>query len=67
VGKSWCFYDAANYISPEPDGGCFVKLDDPAEIAKALAIKGISKCRDQDEEKYGKCWSCGPIANGASS
>lgn len=39
------------------DGGCFVRLEDPAVIARALAIKGVSKCRCQDMKKYGKCWS----------
>ena len=39
------------------DGGIFVKLDDPVEVEKALAIKGISKCRDQNDETYSPCWS----------
>lgn len=38
-------------------GGCFVKLEDPEVIAKALAIKGITKCRDQNEDTYMVCWS----------
>lgn len=39
------------------DGGCFLKLDDPKEIEAVLKIKGVSKCRDQNEESYGQCWS----------
>lgn len=38
-------------------GGCFIKLDDPVEIGKVLAIKGVTKCRNQNEDDYGKCWS----------
>ena len=38
------------------DSGKFVKMEDSAEIEKALAIKGITKCRDQDETKYLTCW-----------
>lgn len=42
-------------------GGCFVKLDDPAQIERALAIKGVSKCRCQDATKYNKCWETGIV------
>jgi len=40
-------------------GGCFVKLDDPAQIERALKIKGISKCRCQDDSQYMKCLETG--------
>jgi hypothetical protein len=46
------------YFKCNGEGG-FTWLDDPREIAEALAIKGISKCRDQDIENYNKCWSMG--------
>jgi len=38
------------------DGGCFLKLEDPVEIEKVRAIKGVTKCRNQDATKYGLCW-----------
>jgi hypothetical protein len=38
------------------DGGCFLKLEDPVEIEKVRAIKGVTKCRIQDATKYGLCW-----------
>ena len=40
-------------------GGCFVILESPAEIEKALAIKGVTRCRNQNEDDYGKCWDMG--------
>ena len=40
-------------------GGCFVRVDDPELIARALIIKGVTKCRNQDEEHYHKCWETG--------
>lgn len=43
------------------DGGCFVILTDPAEIEKARAITGITKCRCQDESKYMTCISWGTL------
>ena len=36
-------------------GGIYFRLDDPAEIEKALAA-GAMKCRDQKVEKYLQCW-----------
>jgi hypothetical protein len=39
--------------------GSFVKMDDPELIARALEIKGITKCRDQNEDTYMKCWETG--------
>jgi hypothetical protein len=44
--------------------GCFVKLEDSEEIKKALEIKGITKCRDQKEESYNKCWETGVTRHG---
>ena len=43
------------------DGGCFLKLDDPVEIEKVRAIKGVTMCRIQDESKYGRCWDTGVV------
>lgn len=40
-------------------GGCFVKLDDPELIARAMKIKGVTKCRNQDESHYHQCWETG--------
>jgi len=37
-------------------GSIFFKLDDPVEIEKVLEIKGVTKCRNQDDAKYRKCW-----------
>ena len=38
------------------DGGIFLKLDDPAEVEKALAVTGVTKCRSQVEDDYALCW-----------
>jgi len=38
-------------------GGCFIKLDDPKEIEAVLKIRGVSKCRDQNEDSYRRCWN----------
>ena len=37
------------------DGGCFLKVDDSEKLARILKVKGVSKCRCQDDEKYMKC------------
>ena len=47
------------YYFTMKDGGRFVILHEPEEIKKALAIKGVSKCRCQDEKQYKVCWDWG--------
>jgi hypothetical protein len=44
------------YTFNDSHGGCYVKLTDHIEINKALAIKGINKSRNQNEEDYHACW-----------
>ena len=47
------------YFFTMQDGGCFVKLDAPPEIEKALRVTGVTRCRVQDESKYMQCWDTG--------
>ena len=35
--------------------GSFIKLEDPVEIEAVLRIKGVSKCRNQDDGHYSRC------------
>jgi hypothetical protein len=50
------------YYFTMEQGGCFVKVDDPTLLARALEIKGITKCRDQNDDHYMKCWETGVMA-----
>jgi hypothetical protein len=38
------------------EGGKFFKLDDPQEIEVVSKIKGVGKCRNQNDADYQKCW-----------
>jgi hypothetical protein len=38
-------------------GGRFVSLTTPEDIAAAKSVPGVTVCRDQDEKHYGVCWS----------
>lgn len=51
----------AQYYFTIEKGGCFVKVDDPALIKRALEINGVTKCRDQNDENYMKCWDTGVV------
>ena len=44
------------YYYTMADGGVFIKIDDPTEIEKVKAAKGVKLCRDQKDATYKKCW-----------
>ena len=52
----WVLRRHPQYYFTFVKGGYFVKLEVPQEIEAVLKIKGVSKCRDQKEDSYHKCW-----------
>jgi hypothetical protein len=50
-----------SYYFTFEDGGRFLNLTNLFEIESVLKIKGVTKCRNQNEDSYHKCWESGVV------